>query len=397
MHKKLKHLSESRVNELISRYSKGDRIKDLIAEFEIDCWVGELFGLLPPIISQDKCPYCHVNFRVSREARSTSSYLRGNNPPTCPVCNHKDNELCACDNCENRRWEIKQKQEKEDRIKVESLLTELNPEKINFEEIQFRDRVFLTALVREAYSAEKVLFYSIEHHQNKLAPAPIFSVDILRTLFNHRVIKISDYTKLFHFSDDADNPVSFFDAYWLLNIDNLPSNYLSKLMFPELSFEPDEALELWIQIGVWEIWEYLLYDTRQMLDHTINITQKGNEIFKQILKTYSIGQVIYFAFLSVNRCNRLRKRDDYDGNQFKLVNNIPNLMLQYLDKSIAEQWPMQEKGNFRSSDIPQSTLSEFYFNEVLTIRDNGFLSVPTIENLTNKTIETDSGNESAKT
>lgn len=100
IHPKLAHLSDSQIDNLISRYYAGETIAYLLGEFKVDCNPHHLFKLFPPIIhSSLQCPYCEAAMmspRISRSAHYETTMR-------CSQCRHEDSTRCKCDHCRNRR------------------------------------------------------------------------------------------------------------------------------------------------------------------------------------------------------------------------------------------------------------------------------------------------------
>ncbi|AEF98466.1 hypothetical protein [Methylomonas methanica] len=100
IHPKLAHLSDSQMDNLMTRYYAGETIVDLLGEFKIDCNPHHLFKLFPPIIhSFLVCPHCDAAMmspRISRSAHYETTMR-------CFQCRHEDTSRCKCDHCRNRR------------------------------------------------------------------------------------------------------------------------------------------------------------------------------------------------------------------------------------------------------------------------------------------------------
>lgn len=99
IHPKLAHLSDSQIDNLMTRYYAGETIVDLLAEFKVDHHPHHLFKLFPPIIhSFMVCPCCDAAMmspRISRSAHYETTMR-------CSQCRHEDSSRCKCDHCRNR-------------------------------------------------------------------------------------------------------------------------------------------------------------------------------------------------------------------------------------------------------------------------------------------------------
>lgn len=122
IHRKLAHLSQKELGELIDQYYAKKPISGLIRRFNIDCLPGQLYKLLPPEISPVSCPNCGGLMISERQARSINNSLR---KPAfyCRDCSHHEDDACRCGYCQNRN---RQKIDKSERhtIKANDLTLE---------------------------------------------------------------------------------------------------------------------------------------------------------------------------------------------------------------------------------------------------------------------------------
>ena len=99
MHKKLSHLDENELSELLRRYYDPEKeytVSQILRDFDIDALPGELVSLLPDTIYDQECPFCEgVKFRSKATSRSSNIP----NSPECPSCGHKNSASCACKHC----------------------------------------------------------------------------------------------------------------------------------------------------------------------------------------------------------------------------------------------------------------------------------------------------------
>lgn len=60
--KKLSHLNNVQINELVKRYYEGEAVSKLLEDYNIEASANELCKLFLWIeIKNNKCPYCYVN------------------------------------------------------------------------------------------------------------------------------------------------------------------------------------------------------------------------------------------------------------------------------------------------------------------------------------------------
>ena len=68
-HSKIKHLDDDSLSELYRRYLKGEKIQQLIDDYQIDCATNDFINILPPEKLDETCPTCGeqlYRLRVSR-------------------------------------------------------------------------------------------------------------------------------------------------------------------------------------------------------------------------------------------------------------------------------------------------------------------------------------------
>jgi replicative DNA helicase len=107
--KRLMHLSDNDIQELIKRYYSGENIKKLIEQYKINARPSQLVGLFPPKKTLKVCPYCHENFILIYKSRSYFTQ----NDDYCQLCNHREGR-CDCINCieaqekqQEKEWKAK--------------------------------------------------------------------------------------------------------------------------------------------------------------------------------------------------------------------------------------------------------------------------------------------------
>lgn len=110
-HRKLAHLSQKELGELIEQYYAKKPIPGLISRFNIDCVPSQLYKLLPPEISPASCPNCGGLMISERRARSTNNSLQ---KPAfyCQDCRHSEYGGCRCAYCRERNRKKTDKSER---------------------------------------------------------------------------------------------------------------------------------------------------------------------------------------------------------------------------------------------------------------------------------------------
>lgn len=95
----LAHLSETELDELMTRYYKHERVADLLETFGIRCHPSRLVRHFPPAPHTSPCPCCQGAMLVPRLPLSAMDPPR----PYCTQCMHTEFPFCECEACEARR------------------------------------------------------------------------------------------------------------------------------------------------------------------------------------------------------------------------------------------------------------------------------------------------------
>lgn len=67
--KRIAHLTIEQIEEVQKRYYNGESIQVLKHEYHINILDSHFITIFPPILSQDKCPYCNRNFFIKMYSR----------------------------------------------------------------------------------------------------------------------------------------------------------------------------------------------------------------------------------------------------------------------------------------------------------------------------------------
>lgn len=98
LHPKLAHLSESQVEDLISRYYCGEKLTGLVAQFGIDCPISTFHKYLPAEISNQPCPNCGAVMELPRPCRKENRH-NTDVLSRCTQCIHGNHRICRCHFC----------------------------------------------------------------------------------------------------------------------------------------------------------------------------------------------------------------------------------------------------------------------------------------------------------
>jgi hypothetical protein len=245
--------------------------------------------------------------------------------------------------------------------------------------------VFLGALCTALQSKDLEKITPHEGSSRILAPTHDLTQKIYSDLLTAKVLEISPNSSLDAFIFDVQNaPVSFdyFKVIYNLNLNFFPSkqDVCSAILNPHYysSAHSNEALELWKEIAIAECTEYLNFKLSGIYCE-FNSREYALRAFDEILNFYSVAQVYVIIYHSINEISaRIMQRQI---RRTEAAENVIRECIKYTYKAQVKKWNISSFN--RDKKLPQSTLSHFYFYNVLGIGEKGFREVPTITNLPN--------------
>lgn len=386
--KKLEHLSKEEIEGLMNRYYNNEKVKDLIEEYKIEINPSILYTIFPPMICKDKvCIYCGKPMLIKRTSKS--SYRYNINNAYCINCGHEDSYVCNCSHCVERRKIEKVKREEEQKkiaqrkrnlINDTYDLNKHNP--VSIEQLGFREKVFLGALLRTALSENMKIIKPLEVAERSLAPTLVYTKEILRTLCYNDIVLVSPDSIIEAFPDSSDEeefPLVYYinKVNYVLNIEN-KENYeedVADLINPKDMNEEDknEALIIWKEIALDECLEYFKYQMDKV-KFDFNPGEKTITVFKDLLEHFSVAQIYGIIYKAIANATRYYQETNIARKQ--AANSVIGNCQRYGEKAIVEKWDLAKY--HRAYDIPQSVISEFFFNRVTKIGDLGFEIPPIV-------------------
>ncbi|MGO1042170.1 hypothetical protein ACTPEO_05485 [Clostridioides difficile] len=381
---KLKHLDTESINNLMKLYYNNEKsASELIKIYNIDISPSRLYKLFPPEKTNTKyCPYCGSEFYINRPSKTI--YPQNNNVAFCSACTHKDSLKCNCDNCTSKRErEIKilEEQKKMEELEKRNLINKLygkaivNP--LGISELDFKDRVYIGTLLRYALSEDMSNIIPIENLDGVLAPAYLES-DLLRYLNQKNIILVHPMSKIAAFENDRNFPNTFNMnlVNYHLNIKYEKDKFetIREIINPRIDIDEQQAYFIWNDIAMNECLEYLNYQMNKV-GFDFNPGEKTILVMSELLDNFSVSQIYSIIYRSITNATRYYQEGNVSKKQ--AANSVITKCQSYGEVALSNQWEI--KGYSRIKDLPQSSLSEFLFNRVLKIGDNGFNSVPSID------------------
>ena len=387
IHEKLRHLTMLQIESLMNKYYNGVKASDIIKEYNIDTTSSKLYTLFPPIICEDIiCPVC--NEPMYKERDSKSSYSWNKKKPFCAICGHTDEIICKCNYCIaerekvrklNKKRKVRILQEKREKIKK---VYDLNIVPVNYSDLNFREKVFLGALLRTSLSEDMEVILPLNDAERELAPTIGYIKEILSYLIGRGVISVDSNSSIDAFLDsNEEKDIEFPNVYYItmvkyrINIvgDEDIKNILSKIINPKSFSDADkeDALNIWKEIALEECIEYFEYQMKSVR-FDFNIGEKTIAIFKDLLENFSVSQIYGIIYKSVANATKYYQESSVSKKQ--AANSVIGGCQRYAERAMINNWELAKYS--RIKELPQSMISEFFFDRVIGVGSLGFNMPP---------------------
>lgn len=387
IHEKLRHLTMLQIESLMNKYYNGVKASDIIKEYNIDTISSKLYTLFPPIICEDIiCPVC--NEPMYKERDSKSSYSWNKKKPFCAICGHTDEIICKCNYCIAEREKVRKLneerkvrilQEKREKIKK---VYDLNIVPVNYSELNFREKVFLGALLRTSLSEDMEVILPLNDAERELAPTIGYIKEILSYLIGRGVVSVDSNSSIDAFLDsNEEKDIEFPNVYYItmvkyrINIvgDEDIKNILSKIINPKSFSDADkeDALNIWKEIALEECIEYFEYQMKSVR-FDFNIGEKTIAIFKDLLENFSVSQIYGIIYKSVANATKYYQESSVSKKQ--AANSVIGGCQRYAERAMINNWELTKYS--RIKELPQSMISEFFFDRVIGVGSLGFNMPP---------------------
>lgn len=387
IHEKLRHLTMLQIESLMNKYYNGVKASDIIKEYNIDTTSSKLYTLFPPIICEDIIgPVC--NEPMYKERDSKSSYSWNKKKPFCAICGHTDEIICKCNYCIAEREKVRKLneerkvrilQEKREKIKK---VYDLNIVPVNYSELNFREKVFLGALLRTSLSEDMEVILPLNDAERELAPTIGYIKEILSYLIGRGVISVDSNSSIDAFLDsNEEKDIEFPNVYYItmvkyrINIvgDEDIKNILSKIINPKSFSDADkeDALNIWKEIALEECIEYFEYQMKSVR-FDFNIGEKTIAIFKDLLENFSVSQIYGIIYKSVANATKYYQESSVSKKQ--AANSVIGGCQRYAERAMINNWELAKYS--RIKELPQSMISEFFFDRVIGVGSLGFNMPP---------------------
>lgn len=376
MYQDLKHLSDSDIETLIHRYYSGETVSKLIKEYKLSVRAAELYKLFPPEECEDEiCEYCEEHLVRDRLSKTAIRWKRDKSDMYCPVCHHRPYaHICRCENCINEERALQEL--KRQQIKTVYSRTR---EPVVFSSLSFEQKVYLGALCRALGKENLFEIMPYDESVATLAPTAELCAQIYKLLSHNNIIAVSPNSSIEAFVDEDDFPHTYYiyKVEYYLNMVFPPNKQelFKEILDPAYyaNENKEEALSLWIKIAVGECIEYLDYQLKRV-GFDFSPGEKTHTMFETLLNDFSVSQIYGIIWKAVADASKLYLEKGISKKH--AANTVIGACERYGERAKMNGWKLTEYNRIR--DLPQSTLSSFFFNKVLDIGDMGFRVPPMV-------------------
>jgi len=407
LHKSLDHLSEDKINELISRYYNNENVNSLLTEFDIDVGPSNLCKLFPPISHPDfPCPNCGNSLSSQPQSKSKRRSV-DINYLFCTNCGHTNNSIknCQCNYCSNIRKRAEARREEVRRLKecerksIQEIIKRTydinNNTPYHFDDLNFRHKVYLStickALLIENYSPVAQLYpIEIFDQAKPISPTDEYTKKIFVELCRLNILipsPISDILAFvqedecgnFDYPNNFPNIISISKVWFVINVTSNEGfdALIQKLLIGDYynsEVDEEEALKIWQSIAKQECINYFEYQLNSVQFST-NFGKKTNFIVEKLLENFSVSQIYALIWKEVASASKAFLEHQYSRTFAK--NIAISGVERYGERALENGWDIIKYS--RNKNVPQSILSEVFFNNVLFIKDDGFNKAPNID------------------
>lgn len=238
----------------------------------------------------------------------------------------------------------------------------LSPElNYNIDYVDFKCSIFFSTLKYIGLIEKNIIDINLFRTQ-KFAPTAQYSDLIIRQLAEKQYISIKTDYNNFKIAEPFNDSILVVNDDIVIN--EIKNNNLSR----------ENIMLLWKEIGVWECIEFLNFHLEE-LKLPCAVSGSLLELYNELLNDFSIAQVFNITYSSIESALYQLRKGHF--NEFKAFYYILEMIKSKGNRSIREGYKLYNYN--RPSKCSQSELSNYFFNKVLQISDNGFKVVPSWE------------------
>lgn len=382
---RISHLKTEEIQDLITRYYNKENVANLINEYRINITPTKLCEVFPPRISEEVCPYCHSPMFIKMSSRSQLKYIEKKNFAYCEACGHIDSKDCACSECQNERILLSEKAQEERQKEIEEKISIISDaystdaiEKIEVEELTFRDRVYLGALLRLAMDEDMKKIKPMSEIKLRLAPTEDYINEIMEHLTSRRIIVVDPDSSINAFpAEGFPKSYNISEVGYIINLSSNGSleTQINDIINPVDMKEEDkeDAFNIWKMISLNECLEFLYFQMNEV-KFEYHAGVKTIATIMDMHKNFATSQI--FAIIGRSVSNSAKYYLKEKVTKKRAANTVVGRCQNFAERALIEKWNVIKY--HRPYLLPQSALSEFFFNRVTKLGELGFNMPPTL-------------------
>lgn len=386
----ISHLAAHELLQVIYDYKSDMTVKEILHKYSIDIKPSKLKKFLPLILN-GVCEFCGGKIGVELESKTSRYGLLDQQSSQCISCGHKPlGYRCNCKSClllqEEQRIYAEAKKAKIIELKMEVIQSQYNFEKFEYideNDLDFKDKVFLSVILRSCLSEDGKYIKPIQSSVEPISSSQDLTTKIIRGLTSKGIIVPSVKSEIEAFSFDESNESAGYYIYlvkYLLNIrmEDKYSLLIERLLYltEDIHQHLDDFLEIWKDLAFHEVMSYYLNQMAEV-GYEPSIGEITKTTFQKLLENFSVGQIFNIIFRAVANSTKAYQSREYSKKH--AMNMVVASCRNQGERAIAEHWDLKSYG--RIKQLPESELSRLLFTSLLKKPNQGFYNAPTRENL----------------
>lgn len=307
----------------------------------------------------------------------------------CSDCqsNRREKELQERKKMEEEEKRAREIIEKEKRQKIREVYDLSDRDQVDIKSLSLTNIVYLFSIMRAGAYENLSKIMPVAMFEQPLSPTKEFTSEIIRHLYENKLIYVHPDTESEGFVDDDIEGFYIWHVYYAPPLSKTSRDNPTEL-FSELlsclneSWSEDwcqEALTLWKRVALEETKEYLLF---VLNEHHFEFSpgEKTNQYLEFALQHFSTAQVFNTIWRAAKDAAAYYQRE---GISKKQASNSAIASIQRIsERAVAEHWEVKPFG--RNFKRPQTMVSEVLYNSALKISDEGFTLVPNLDVIKNR-------------
>lgn len=385
----IKHLSQTQIMELSTRYEAGEKCSLLISEYKINTTPNKLAKILPLCkADQSTCPYCIE--AMYREVRRKNAHVYNRPHSICLKCPHVEytkndfyTQSCSCIQCETAK---KLEADVKANLKKTLILKKYSTENClphPYARLSFSEKLFILGLCESNHIDADFTFNSLNDtlRTKPFSPSTEMGVDCLKSLFHRQILLISPNSPPVLFNeDDGLNPFHLDDLLWEVNItidDNskasitmLRNKITQDIIFSRIKTEwSNEIYDLIFKISSEEAMQHLTLKISQHCQLISPPKVSTMESIMSLLQDFSVSDIRYFSKMAIDNAVEFYKSKK-EITKKHASNTIPGKLFERAARAKLNAWKINRPP--RDSELPRSSLSIILFEKIFKDGDSGY-------------------------